>query len=115
VTALRNKDDQKIILFNRIIDHARQGGEAGIRSVCRQLGVDTPVSGSRAENNCVVSAEDESREFTGAAVARGYRTFLLQPGGRGTHRFFTGEAQSRPYRVNGVTRYRNVRAVLHAH
>ena len=50
----------------------------------------------------------ESREFTGAAVARGYRTFLLQPGGRGTHRFFTGESQSRAYYVKGLVRYRNV-------
>ena len=50
----------------------------------------------------------ESQEFTGAAVARGYRTFLLQPGGRGAHRFFTGESQARPYRVKGMVRYRNV-------
>ena len=31
VAALRNKDDKKIILFNRIIDDARQDGEAGIK------------------------------------------------------------------------------------
>jgi type I restriction-modification system DNA methylase subunit len=41
-------------------------------------------------------------------VARGYRTFLLQPGGKGGHRYFTGESQSRSYRVGGVLRYRNV-------
>src|SRR5260221_523026 len=40
VRALRDKDDQKIILFNRIIDRARQGEEARIRSVCRRSGVD---------------------------------------------------------------------------
>jgi type I restriction enzyme M protein len=49
----------------------------------------------------------ESREFTGAAVARGYRTFLLQPGGRGAHRFFTGPSQSRPYRTARGIQYRD--------
>lgn len=108
VTTLRNKDDQKIILFNRIIDHARQGGDAGIRSVCRQFGVNIRSCRRVLKTIAIYRQKIESREFTGAAVARGYRTFLLQPGGRGAHRFFTGEAQSRPYRVNGVVRYRNV-------
>jgi hypothetical protein len=107
VTALRNKDDQKIILFNRIIDRARQGGEAGIRSLCRQFGVNIPSAARVLKTIALYRRKIESREFAGAAVARGYRKFLLQPGGRGTHRFFTGEAQSRPYRVNGVVRYRN--------
>jgi hypothetical protein len=108
VPALRNKDDQKIILFNRIIDHARHNGEAGIRLACHQHGL-----GVRAIRRVLGTIgwyrrQIQADEFTGAAVARGYRTFLLQPGGRGTHRFFTGEAQSRPYCVNGVVRYRNV-------
>jgi hypothetical protein len=107
VTALRNKDDQKIILFNRIIGYARQNGEAGIRSVCRQFGVDNRSVGRVLKTIALYRQKIESREFTGAAVARGYRTFLLQPGGRGAHRFFTGEAQSRAYRVNGMVRYRN--------
>jgi type I restriction enzyme M protein len=41
-------------------------------------------------------------------VARGYRKFLLQPGGRGGHCYFTGESQSRPYRDGHRVRYRNV-------
>ncbi len=108
VTALRNKDDRKIILFNRIIDNARQEGEAGIRSVCRQSGVDIRSVGRVLKTIALYRQKIESREFAGAAVARGYRTFLLQPGGRGAHRFFTGEAQSRPYRVGALVRYRNV-------
>jgi hypothetical protein len=108
VTALREKDDQKIILFNRIIDRARQGGEAGIRSVCRQFGVDLRSLGCVLKTIALYRQKIDSGEFGGAAVARGYRTFLLQPGGRGVHRFFTGKSQSRPYRVNGLVRYREV-------
>ena len=105
---LRNKDDQKIILFNRIIDHARHEGEAGIRLACQQYGL-----GSRAIRRVLGTIgwyrrQIEADEFTGAAVARGYRTFLLQPGGRGTHRYFTGESQSRVYWADGAVRYRNV-------
>jgi tRNA1(Val) A37 N6-methylase TrmN6 len=108
VRALRNKDDQKIILLNRIIDHARQDGEPGVRSVCRQFGVDTRSVGRVLKTVALYRQKIESREFTGAAVARGYRTFLLQPGGRGAHRFFTGESQARAYRVNRGVQYWNV-------
>jgi type I restriction enzyme M protein len=41
-------------------------------------------------------------------VARGYRSFLVQPGGHGSHQFFTGESQHRPVRVGRSSRYRNV-------
>ena len=108
VAALRNKDDQKIMLFNRMIDEARQDREAGIRSVCRQFGLGMQAVSRVLKTIALYRQKIESREFTGAAVARGYRTFLLQPGGRGAHRFFTGESQARAYRVNGVVRYRNV-------
>jgi hypothetical protein len=108
VRALQKQDDRKIILFNRIIDHARQGDEAAIRSGCRQFGLGTQAVNRVLKTIALYRRKIESREFTGAAVARGYRTFLLQPGGRGGHRFFTGEAQSRPYRVNRAVRYRNV-------
>jgi hypothetical protein len=107
VAALRNKDDQKIILFNRIIDYARQDREDGVRLVCRQFGVDNRSAGRVLKTIALYRQKIASREFTGAAVARGYRTFLLQPGGRGAHRFFTGESQARAYRVNGAVRYRN--------
>jgi hypothetical protein len=106
--SLRNKDDEKIILFNHIVDHARRHGEAGIQSACRKAGLRIQAFHRVLRTIALYRQKIESEEFTGAAVARGYRTFLLQPGGRGTHRFFTGEAQSRPYRVNGVVRYRNV-------
>jgi len=106
--ALRGKDDQKIILFNRIINHARRDGEPAIQTACRAARL-----GTRAISRLLRTFEwhrqkIESHEFTGVAVARGYRTFLVQPGGRGRHRYFTGESQSRPYRVRGVLRYRNV-------
>src|SRR5207245_8202676 len=42
------------------------------------------------------------------AIPRRYRPFLHPPGGGGTDRFFTGESQSRPYRANGLVRYREV-------
>lgn len=108
VAGLRKKDDQKIILFNRIIDHARHDGEAGLRAACRQLGRGTHAAGRVLKTIAWYRRKIESHECTGAAVARGYRTFLLQPGGRGAHRYFTGESQSRAYRVRGVVRYRNV-------
>jgi type I restriction-modification system DNA methylase subunit len=50
----------------------------------------------------------EANEFSGPAVARGYRNFLLQPGGRGGHMYFTGESQHRPSFKHGRIRYRNV-------
>src|SRR5437016_1866418 len=112
VKALRNKDDQKIILFNRIIDDARQDGEAAIRSACQQFGVDARSVSRALKTIALYQQKIDSGEFTGAAVARGYRTFLLQPGGRGAHRFFSGESQSRAYRINNVVRYRNVARYL---
>src|SRR5712691_8486055 len=63
VTALRDKDDQKIILFNRIIDHARHDGEAGIRSVCRQFGVDVRSVGRVLKTIALYRQKIESREF----------------------------------------------------
>ncbi len=106
--SLRKKDDQKIILFNRIVDHARRHEEADIRSICRKAGLREVVIHRELRTIALYRQKIESEEFTGAAVARGYRKFLLQPGGRGTHRYFTGESQSRAYRVNGIARYRNV-------
>ena len=106
--SVRKKDDEKIILFNRIVDHARQDEKAGIQSTCRKAGLRTQAIKDVLRTIALYRQKIESEEFTGAAVARGYRTFLLQPGGRGSHRYFTGESQSRAYRVNGVVRYRNV-------
>jgi hypothetical protein len=108
VPALRQKDDQKIVIFNRIIDNARQGGESGVRSACGHLGLGDHAVRRILKAVAWYRQKIESQEFTGAAVARGYRTFLLQPGGRGGHRYFTGESQSRAYRVNRTVRYRNV-------
>lgn len=108
VAALRKKDDEKIILFNRIIDYARHGGEAGIRSFCRQRGLGLRAIQGVLRTIALYRQKIAAEEFSGPAVARGYRTFLLQPGGRGGHRYFTGDSQSRAYRANGVARYRNV-------
>ena len=108
VPALRKKDDRKIMLFNRVIDCARQDGEAGIRSACGQYGLGTQAIRRVLKTIGWYRQKIGSQEFSGAAVARGYRTFLLQPGGRGAHRYFTGESQSRAYRVNGLVRYWNV-------
>src|ERR1019366_7918227 len=108
VVVLRNKDDKKIILFNRIIDCARHDREGGITSEGRRFGLGMQAVGRVLKTISCHRQKIASREFTGAAVARGYRTFLLQPGGRGAHRFFTGESQARAYRANGEVRYRNV-------
>lgn len=108
VAVLRNKDDQKIILFNRVIDCARNGGDSFIVAVCRENGLKKRSIARVLKTISVYRQKIESREFTGAAVAHGYRSFLLQPGGRGAHRFFTGESQSRAYRTRGKVRYRNV-------
>ena len=107
VPSFRKRDEQKIILFNRIIDHARHDDGAGLRLACRQQGLGMAAVRRVLKTIGLYRQKIESNEFTGPAVARGYRTFLLQPGGRGAHRFFTGEAQSRPYQANGVVRYRN--------
>jgi hypothetical protein len=108
VPALRNTDDCKIMLFNRIIDHARQDGDAGIRLACQQNRLGTRAIRRVLETIGSYRRQIETDEFAGAAVARGYRTFLLQPGGRGTHRYFTGESQSRAFWSDGAVRYRNV-------
>lgn len=108
VPALRNRDDEKILLFNRIIDGARRDGEAEVELACQQGGLGARAVRQVARTIALYRRKIGSQEFTGEAVARGYRAFLLQPGGRGGHRYFTGESQSRAYRVKGRVTYRNV-------
>lgn len=108
VPALRNRDDEKIMLFNRIIDCVRRDGESGAQLICRQGGMGARAVRHVLRTIALYRQKIDAQEFTGAAVARGYRAFLLQPGGRGGHRYFTGESQSRSYRVKGLVRYRNV-------
>jgi len=107
-SALRRQDEQKIILFNRIIDHARRDGQEAIRAECSTAGLGLRATTRILRTIGWYRQKIESDEFTGTAVARGYRTFLLQPAGHGGHRNFTGVSQSRPYRRGGVLRYRNV-------
>ena len=107
VPSLRGKDDQKIILFNSVIQSARRRREDRIQTDCRAAGVSATAIRQLLKTIAWYRQKIESHEFTGAAVARGYRTFLLQPGGRGGHHYFTGEAQSRPYIARGAVRYRN--------
>jgi len=107
-SVLRGKDDEKIILFNKIIDFARCGLRPKIIAVCKGKRFRAQTIQRLLATIALYRTKIESDEFKGAAVARGYRTFLLQPGGRGAHRFFTGESQSRPYIVDGKARYRNV-------
>jgi hypothetical protein len=105
VPALRKMDDQKIILFNRIIDLARDRKLGRIRTECRKAGL-TPRPIAKVQNAIAwYKQKIESNEFSGSAVARGYRNFLVNPGG---HEFFTGESQHRPYWVGRSIRYRNV-------
>lgn len=106
--SLRGKDDRKIILFNTVIDLARHGKSPRIQRVCRDAGIGPRAIGQVLKTIAVYREKIEANEFTGAAVARGYRNFLMQPGGRGGHCYFTGESQSRPYRDGRRILYRNV-------
>ena len=106
--ALRGKDDQKIILFNAIIDHARHRQLARIKTECAAAGVGSRSIAQVLKTIAMYREKIEANEFVGAAVARGYRSFLLQPGGRGEHCYFTGESQSRPFLDGRSLRYRNV-------
>jgi hypothetical protein len=105
---LRDKDDQTIVLFNRIIALARQGRLRSIAGACRRAGL-TPRAAARVmEALSWYERQIEANEFSGAAVARGYRNFLVQPAGRGGHFFFTGTTQHRPVIAKGEVRYREV-------
>lgn len=106
--ALRNQEDRKIVLFNRIIHLARQRDERAIQAACQEAKLGQRRLGQLLRTIGWYRQKIDSDEFTGVAVARGYRTFLQQPGGRGRHRYFTGESQSRPYWKGGRLRYRNV-------
>lgn len=108
VPTLRGKDDRKIILFNRIIDLARRGQETAVQALCTMVGMSRRAARRVLKTMAWYKQKIESNELTGAAVARGYRNFLLQPGGRGGHHYFIGESQSRPFRVGHKVRYRNV-------
>ncbi|MBM4044679.1 MAG: hypothetical protein FJ279_06155 [Planctomycetes bacterium] len=105
---LRGKDDRKIILFNTVIDLARRGEPNRIQNACRSAGLGQRAIGKLLNTIAAYRQKIEGNEFVGPAVARGYRSFLLQPGGRGGHCYFTGESQSRPYRDGRRVRYRNV-------
>jgi hypothetical protein len=106
--ALRRKDDQKIILFNGIVDLARHNHARGITRLCATAGLGERTVRKVLDEIAVYEQKVTGREFSGAAVARGYRSFLLQPAGHGGHHYFTGDSQSRPYREGRVVKYRNV-------
>lgn len=106
--ALKNKDDQKIILFNRIIHLARNKRDRLIPKVCGKAGLAERAIAHVLEALSWYEKKIEANEFSGPAVARGYRNFLVQPGGRGGYMYFTGESQHRPYFQRGRVRYRNV-------
>jgi hypothetical protein len=106
--SLRDKDDKKMILLNQVIELARRNKTARIKKVCADEGL-----GKRATDNVLEALswyeeKVQANEFSGPSVARGYRNFLVQPGGRGGHWYFTGETQHRPYVANGNVRYREV-------
>jgi hypothetical protein len=97
--ALRRKDDAKIILFNRVIDLARVNRPGRIRNACASAGLGDRATDKVMEAISWYKDKVEANEFSGPAVARGYRAFLVQPGGEGGHYYFTGESQHRPYLV----------------
>jgi hypothetical protein len=105
---LRKKDDLKIILFNKIIELARRAQKRRIRTECGRAGLSERAQKKVLKALAWYEQKVVANEFAGPAVARGYRNFLLQPGGHGRHQYFTGESQHRPYKVRGRLRYRNV-------
>jgi|GEM_PF-2491579 len=105
---LRKKDDLKIILFNRIISLAREKQTSAISRICRRAGLGQFALRKIVKALSWYTQKVEANEFSGAAVARGYRSFLLQPAGRGGHHYFTGESQHRPYQEGRKIKYRNV-------
>ena len=66
--SLRKKDDEKIILFNRIVDYARQGGEAAIQFACRKAGLRARSIQRVLRTIGLYRQKIQSEEFTGAAV-----------------------------------------------
>jgi hypothetical protein len=106
--ALRDKDDKKIILFNQILALARQGKTRRIATACRKAGLGARASKNVTDALSWYQRKIEANEFSGAAVARGYRNFLIQPGGRGAHSYFSGTTQHRPVLRHGKIRYREV-------
>jgi hypothetical protein len=107
-TSLRNKDDLKIILFNKVIDPARMNQTDGTTAACLEAGMGRKATENVLEAISWYKEKVQANEFAGYAVARGYRNFLVQPAGRGGHQYFTGESQHRPYREGGRVKYRNV-------
>ena len=108
VSALQKKDDQKIVLLNDLIDLARDGAMAEVPRTCLSRGLKQRATSKVLQHIDRYREKIEANEFSGPAVARGYRNFLVQPGGRGGHDYFTGESQHRPYRTGRSVRYRNV-------
>ena len=106
--ALREKDDQKIILFNRIIDLARQKRKQLIERECIKVGVGKLAVKRIVREIDTYEQKVVRNEFSGPAVARGYRNFLVQPSGHGGHQYFTGQTQHRPYLQGKKVKYRNV-------
>jgi hypothetical protein len=76
--------------------------------LCQAAGLKQRATGQVLERIDRYQVKIEANEFSGPAVARGYRNFLVQPGGRGGHQYFTGESQHRPYRAGRSVRHRNV-------
>ena len=96
------------LLFNRIIHLARHGQAPKIARTCRKEGLAGQATDRVMEALSWYERQMEANEFSGAAVARGCRNFLVQPAGRGGHYFFTGATQHRPVIAGGQVRYRKV-------
>ncbi|OYV83219.1 MAG: protoporphyrinogen oxidase, partial [Planctomycetia bacterium 21-64-5] len=86
----------------------RQGQAPKIARTCRKAGLTGQATDRVMEALSWYERQMEANEFSGAAVARGYRNFLVQPAGCGGHYFFTGTTQHRPVITGGQVRYRKV-------
>jgi hypothetical protein len=106
--SLRDKDDRKILLLNRVIELARRNHLGRIKKDCTHEGLGKRATANVLEAISWYEEKVQTNEFAGPAVARGYRNFLVQPGGRGGHWYFTGETQHRPYVIKGKVCYRQV-------
>jgi hypothetical protein len=103
---LRGKDDQRVILFNRIIRAAAKRDKKPIQRLCQKEGISQRATSSIL--NALSWYEDQFRrkKFQGPAVALAYRDFITSNKTRQGLKLFTGTSQSRPYYEKGKLRYR---------
>jgi hypothetical protein len=104
--ALRKHDDERVRVLNRILLAARQNDSA----LAMQIAAAAKLSQSarRGVRRVLEKYEASLRAglLAGPAAATGYRDFITMERSAGGLDLFTGDSQSRPYRLRGKVHYR---------